>query len=312
MRPCVAQIAPFALYKANFSLPHKMFVPQLISKPQDELPASDQTAQVLCAEATAEYALDLHLLALFVLLAVSLLGAAFPFVIRRYSKSAVNLTILKLFGAGILLATALVHMLGAAYELFSNPCLGEPFISYSAWPGALCCLGLLLAHCIQSATQHQACSKEKQACVQVYMLEGSVVLHSILIGITLGIEPNVVPLMIAISVHQLFEGIAVSSLVVDHFYNLKWTSLFLSTCYVLSTPLGVVIGILTASTLDQQTPGTVVLLGVLEALAAGILIYDSIANLMIPSFTDTNKQHATCLLALWAGAAVMAVIGYWA
>jgi zinc transporter 1/2/3 len=57
--------------------------------------------------------------------------------------------------------------------------------------------------------------------------------------------------------------------------------------------------------------------GILDALSAGILIYDGLANIMIPHFNGKNFQHApawkkVCHFSfLWLGAGLMSVLGIW-
>jgi solute carrier family 39 (zinc transporter), member 1/2/3 len=71
-------------------------------------------------------------------------------------------------------------------------------------------------------------------------------------------------------------------------------------------------------TYNANAANSLVTQGVLEALAAGILLYDGISNLIVPFFNSTiylegtNTFQATTTIAMWVGALAMSVIGYWA
>lgn len=133
------------------------------------------------------------------------------------------------------------------------------------------------------------------------MLEIGVATHSLLVGITLGT-----------SFHQLFEGMAVSALVAEHFYNMRYLTL------VMATPLGVGIGIGVRHIFNENNVVSLLIQGILESLAAGILLYDSIANIIIPFFASTLYLHGSEILqngtvfVMWLGATLMTRIGYWA
>jgi zinc transporter 1/2/3 len=70
---------------------------------------------------------------------------------------------------------------------------------------------------------------------------------------------------------------------------------------------------------DAMTATTLLLIsGILDALGAGILIYDVLINLIQPHLTGTrfkrgsNQAQAAQLGSMWLGVAIMAVIGLWA
>lgn len=74
--------------------------------------------------------------------------------------------------------------------------------------------------------------------ITTVLLEVGVVLHSVIIGITLGVSGGAefVPLLIAISVHQFFEAIAISAAAMScGFPTLKFFSVFLCTVRVHDT-----------------------------------------------------------------------------
>ncbi|GAA6034480.1 hypothetical protein JCM8097_005350 [Rhodosporidiobolus ruineniae] len=75
-----------------------------------------------------EYNMDLHIVALFVVLVSSLLGVLLPLFSANLMSKALFSGIFfaaKHFGTGIILSTAFVHLLYHAFVMFSNACLGE-------------------------------------------------------------------------------------------------------------------------------------------------------------------------------------------
>lgn len=69
----------------------------------------------------------------FVILACSSFGAFFPLLSSRYSMiklPPVCFFIAKYFGSGVIIATALVHLLDPATESLGQECLGAPFTEY--------------------------------------------------------------------------------------------------------------------------------------------------------------------------------------
>ena len=78
------------------------------------------------------------------------------------------------------------------------------------------------------------------------------------------------------------------------------------------------IGIGIHDSLDLTSANYLVTQGVLDGLAAGILIYDGLVNIVIPHFNGKNFRHSPIwrkfahVFSLCAGSALMAVISIWA
>jgi solute carrier family 39 (zinc transporter), member 1/2/3 len=91
--------------------------------------------------------MGVHVAAVFVLLVASFLGVATPTICRYFgfAVDALGIQCIKLFGAGILISTALVHMLlPATQALGMEECLPEAFHEYEAYPSkAFKCLLLV-------------------------------------------------------------------------------------------------------------------------------------------------------------------------
>jgi zinc transporter 1/2/3 len=88
--------------------------------------------------------------------------------------------------------------------------------------------------------------------------------------------------------------------------------------FVLATPLGTLIGILINSTYNESSTSTLLVTGVLDSIAAGILIYDSLVNMigshvLSPGFRKQSALGKVIQIAFfWLGAGIMAGIGRYA
>ncbi|KAF9163225.1 high-affinity Zn(2+) transporter zrt1 [Actinomortierella ambigua] len=119
-----------------------------------------------------EYNLPLHIAALFINLTASALGVLFPILFlytsfspRVSARISSCIQVGKTFGTGVILATAFIHMLPAAFESLTNESLPPLFHEgegYGAWPGLVTMLAALCMHLIEfAATQrfYQAAQK---------------------------------------------------------------------------------------------------------------------------------------------------------
>ena len=103
--------------------------------------------------AIEDYNLDLQIGSIFILLAVSLLGCMLPVLTNKAAdkkKQKQTLSLFKIFGGGIILSTALVHMLAPGMEIFGNPCIPEAFKSYPSWAPVFALLGILVSQLLRS------------------------------------------------------------------------------------------------------------------------------------------------------------------
>jgi zinc transporter 1/2/3 len=81
--------------------------------------------------------------------------------------------------------------------------------------------------------------------------------------------------------------------------------------------LGVAIGIAVHSSYNGSSKAALASEGIFDSVSAGILIYNGIVDLIIPTFADRELPKAVWLqalgfAALFAGAGIMALIGKWA
>ncbi|KAI9277466.1 Zinc/iron permease [Sporodiniella umbellata] len=155
--------------------------------------------------------------------------------------------------------------------------------------------------------------------IGTFVLEFGILMHSIIIGLTLGTSDNneFTTLFIALVFHQFFEGIALGTRIND--LNCKsWKKpVLMGLMFVCTTPIGVAIGVGVHSSLN---PGANILAqAILDSLSAGILLYSAYVSLMSIEINhnvgfrkSSLSRKVFCFVCMYLGAALMAVLGTWA
>ncbi|CUM63840.1 uncharacterized protein PRCAT00001425001 [Priceomyces carsonii] len=157
-----------------------------------------------------------------------------------------------------------------------------------------------------------------------FVLEFGIVFHSVFVGLSLAIasESEFKSLYIAIAFHQMFEGLGLGS----RFASTDWpeskklTPWLLSLAYSLVTPIAIGIGIGVRSLYSPGPRMALITTGVFDALCGGVLIYNSLVELLAHDFLyisefqgkDGSRKVLLGLLSLSLGALAMALIGKWA
>jgi len=147
----------------------------------------------------------------------------------------------------------------------------------------------------------------------------SFIAAGIFIGITLGISSHadtVRALMIALFFHQGNEGLALGVLFVKAGYN-RTKYILLAAAFIIVTPVGVAIGITVSNKYNGESKAALGSEGVFDAVSAGILIYNGLCDLILPTFSDDELPQSWTMQvagfgALYTGASIMALIGKWA
>ena len=171
-------------------------------------------------------------------------------------------------------------------------------------------------------TDEKAILKEKRRLMYTaasLTFECGIIFHSIFIGLTLGItsDPDTArALAVALCFHQACEGMALGATMVKAEYSvIKYA--ILGIIFVLVTPIGVAIGVGVGSAYQSESPLALGFEGGFDSLSAGILIYNAIADLILPTFSEEEMPsgiwlQAAAMCAMFAGAAIMSLIGKWA
>ena len=148
----------------------------------------------------------------------------------------------------------------------------------------------------------------------------SISVHSVVIGLSLGLSSSdeMVALFVAIIFHQLLEGIALGSATAESGLGNKVVLLF-AAIYSVTTPIGIAVGIAVHESLDTSSPAMLYTVGILDAIAAGALIYLSLADHMNALRVhakwmrrSTPATQVACFAAFYIGATVMLILAIWA
>ena len=168
-------------------------------------------------------------------------------------------------------------------------------------------------------------SIEKEIFIRQYLklviFECSVALHSVIIGFNLGIlttdsQAKIKTLMIGLSFHQFFEGFSLGTMIID-IQKLSWNSnILFIIIYALTTPIGIMIGIMTSS---SNTTSCDYMNGIFNGLASGFLIYAGLIEILHEEFTRQTlsskkvsiQQRPFMCISMILGAAFMTILAIW-
>ncbi|TEY31804.1 hypothetical protein BOTCAL_0776g00030 [Botryotinia calthae] len=291
-----------------------------------------------------------------------------PIVMARVLKTngtGIVFTVVKQFGTGVIIATALIHLATHASLMFGNSCLGE--LKYEATTTAIMMAGAFIAFLIdftghriahwrlqstirrqtssissQDAPREEAAVKDHPTStlahlshhhdnnsvgtthandgLSIFILEAGIIFHSLLIGITLVVAGDSVfiTLFIVIVFHQMFEGLALGAriAVIDGLHTTKY--IILPMAFTLVTPTGMAIGIGVINRFNGNDPSTIIALGTLDAISAGILTWIGFVNMWAYDWMYGELRDAgliktlIALISLMAGMALMGLLGKWA
>lgn len=166
----------------------------------------------------------------------------------------------------------------------------------------------------------------------VLVLEAGIIFHSILLGITLVVAGDSVfiTLFIVILFHQMFEGLALGARIaaldpssssssessVSAWRKTKNWAMPLT--FAVITPIGMAIGIGVLHEFNGNNPSTIIALGTLDALSAGILIWVGLVSMWAHDWLFGELKDAplgrtaVAGVSLVCGLVLMGVLGKWA
>ncbi|GER49549.1 zinc transporter [Striga asiatica] len=146
--------------------------------------------------------------------------------------------------------------------------------------------------------------------VQMQVLELGIVVHSVVIGLSMGASDNpctIKPLVAAICFHQLFEGMGLGGCIMQAEYGMKMKAtlvFFFST----TTPFGIALGIGLSKVYSENSPTALIVVGLLNACSAGLLNYMALVDLLAAEFMGSRLQKSMRLQG-WAFVAVLLGMG---
>jgi solute carrier family 39 (zinc transporter), member 1/2/3 len=162
---------------------------------------------------------------------------------------------------------------------------------------------------------------------KAYMMEISVAIHSVIIGIALGSMAGpdnlqaLQALIIAICFHQFFEGLGLGTIIESARIDLGMTKIIIfALTFAFTVPIGIVIGIVIT---NKQSPDEAPSItqdyttGCLNSVSGGIMIYVALVEMVAEDFQQASIALNTGLKmkmfsALLLGTLFMAILALWA
>ncbi|KAF8840803.1 ZIP zinc/iron transport family [Paxillus ammoniavirescens] len=171
---------------------------------------------------------------------------------------------------------------------------------------------------------HQHVDYDSSALAQIigiFILEFGVLLHSLLIGLTLAVNPDFKVLFVVVIFHQTFEGLGIGSrlafMSVPPRYN--FIPVGAAMLYAIMTPIGISVGLGVRNTYNPGSTTASIVSGVMDSLSAGILLYTGMVELLAHEFifskdmnSASNGKVAYAVCCMLLGTAIMALLGRWA
>ena len=237
------------------------------------------------------------------------------------------------FAAGVVLAVGYIHALFYSFISFSKILVKNSIINQYSWTGLIGMIGSLFTFTSEeiivrilqkkffnSSTlfhenflnnndnesineknylltkKEQIISKQILYYTEFFVLLFGLSFHSIFVGIALGVENNDLSLFIAVVAHQLFEGFALGSRLLHVHFQKKSTIWILDLFFILSAPIGIIIGIFIKEKIENHSFIFHIISGILEGLSGGILIYVSLVHMMKEEIEREEIQKFPSLL----------------
>ncbi|XP_022771785.1 zinc transporter 8-like [Durio zibethinus] len=175
------------------------------------------------------------------------------------------------------------------------------------------------AHGSVSMLEHSASTELLRHRVVSQVLELGIVVHSVIIGISLGASESpktIRPLVAALTFHQFFEGMGLGGCISQAKFKFRAVAI-MALFFSLTTPVGIAIGIGISNTYNENSPTALIVEGIFNAASAGILIYMALVDLLAADFMNPKLQNNGILqvgasVSLLLGAALMSLLAIWA
>ena len=163
----------------------------------------------------------------------------------------------------------------------------------------------------------------KRMILQCMLLEAGILFHSVFIGMAVSVATGAafIVLLIAISFHQTFEGLALGSRIaaIPSFSSDTPKPWLMALAYGTTTPIGQAIGLIVHNLYDPASKGGLIMVGIMNSVSSGLLLFAGLVELLAEDFlkeesyhTLRGKKRLEACGAVVAGALLMALVGAWA
>ncbi|KAG2164119.1 hypothetical protein VTO58DRAFT_107176 [Aureobasidium pullulans] len=310
--------------------------------------------------------------AVFVMLVVSTLGTAFPYIGKQFPRLRIPTAVYlfaRYFGSGVIVSTAFIHLLDPAYQnIGPNSCVGMTgnWAMYSWTPAIMLasCMCIFVVDVVaqkyvadrygldlhtnvegiitgsapstttmssesrQKTDEEKALDTEKaekvafaQQFAAFLILEFGIIWHSIFIGLNFGVAGSEwSTLYIVLMFHQGFEGLGIGARMSMIPFPAKYRNWLPWLCiagYGVTTPISMAVGLGLRTTYNSGSYESLLIVGVFDAISAGILVYNGLVELLARDFlfepqTKSNRRLTFMMVCVFLGAMLMCIVGEWA
>jgi hypothetical protein len=175
----------------------------------------------------------------------------------------------------------------------------------------------------QDLDPEQALAAERRMILQCLLLEAGILFHSVFIGMALSVStgPAFAVLLLAISFHQTFEGLALGSRIaaIKSFSTSSSKPWLMSLMYGITTPIGQAIGLAVHTLYDPASQFGLLTVGIVNAISSGLLLYAGLVQLVAEDFLSDHsyvelhgRRRVQACAAVVAGSLLMALVGAFA
>ncbi|KAI9811333.1 MAG: hypothetical protein M1827_005493 [Pycnora praestabilis] len=165
--------------------------------------------------------------------------------------------------------------------------------------------------------------QQQKMLLQCLLLEAGILFHSVFIGMALSVATGTsfIVLLIAISFHQTFEGLALGSRIaaITTFSSSSPKPWLMALAYGTTTPVGQAIGLLVHNLYDPAGKTGLLMVGVMNAISSGLLLFAGLVELLAEDFlsdksyeTLKGQRRLEACAAVVGGSMLMALVGAWA
>jgi zinc transporter ZupT len=161
--------------------------------------------------------------------------------------------------------------------------------------------------------------------LQCLLLEAGILFHSIFIGMAVSVATGTefVVLLIAISFHQTFEGLAlgsrISALIPSLFDASSPKPWLMALAYGTTTPIGQAIGLWMHELYDPASMTGLLMVGITNAISSGLLLFAGLVQLLSEDFLSDRsyevlkgRRRIEACISVALGGALMAFVGAFA
>jgi zinc transporter ZupT len=165
-------------------------------------------------------------------------------------------------------------------------------------------------------------AQHQKQLLQCLLLEAGILFHSVFIGMALSVATGTsfLVLLVAISFHQTFEGLALGSRIAAiRFPPNSPKPWLMALAYGTTTPIGQAIGLLIHNLYDPASQTGLLTVGVMNAISSGLLLFAGLVELLAEDFLSDEsyqilrgRKRLEACASVVGGAALMALVGAWA